>query len=183
MLSRRAALLVLVLGFTSVARAEDAGFFPKGTWTVTGYSAYTKNFINDQAKIVSGTVGVGYYFFDNISLNAEMSGYHNEQVGPDANIANFEAVIRQHLWHSGRFSLYIDGGAGLAYASHRTPFYGTYYNYILEFGVGATFQIYENVHLMGGVRYFHLSNADLEGPLHNPGINATQGYLGLMFKF
>jgi len=164
-------------------RAEDAGYFPKGTWTVTTYGSYTKNFINDEAKLASGTVGVGYYLFDNISLNAELSGYHNFQVGPDANISNFEALIRHHLWHSGRFSWFIDGGAGLSYADHRTPYYGTYYNYILEVGTGATFQIYENVHLMGGVRYFHVSNADLEGPLHNPGINATQGYIGLLIKF
>src|SRR5690349_13983614 len=133
MLNRCGMFLLVILGCCASAPAQDGGFFQKGTWTLTGYGAYTKNFINDEAKLASGTVGVGYYLFDNFSLNAEMSGYHNEQSGPDANIAAFEAVIRHHLWHSGRFSFYIDGGAGVSYASHRTPYYGTYYNYILEF--------------------------------------------------
>ena len=175
---------VLLVGvLASPLRAEDVSNFPKGTWTLTTYGAFSRSFVGEQAKIGSGTIGFGYYPFDNFSINAELSGYHNEQDGPDANIANFEALIRHHLWHSGRVSWFIDGGAGLSYADHRTPSYGTYYNYILELGTGATFQIHDNIYLLGGIRYFHLSNAELEGPLHNPGINAGQAYIGLLLKF
>lgn len=174
------AILLLV---APLARADDPGNFPKGTWTLTAYGAFAHSFTEEEAKLASGTVGVGYYVLDNFSLNAELSGYHNTQEGPNANIANFEGLIRHHLLHSGRFSLYLDGGAGLSIADHRTPYYGTYYNYILEFGTGATFQVYDNINLMGGMRYVHLSNADLEGKYHNPGINSAQIYVGLLFKF
>ena len=173
----------LLAAFDGVARAEDAGFFEKGTWTATAYGSYVKSFTGEEAKMGSGQIGGGYYLLDNFSINAELGGFYNSQWGPDARITEGDLLLRHHLFHSGRFSLFIDGVAGISYADHRTPAIGTYYNYILEFGVGSTFQLYENVHLIGGVRYFHLSNAYLEGPDRNPSINATQGYVGLLFKF
>ena len=36
---------------------------------------------------------------------------------------------------------------------------------------------------MAGVRYFHLSNAHLEGPRRNPSINGLEGFLGVMWTF
>lgn len=173
-----------LLFFSHAAAAQDSRHsVPEGTWAVTTYGSYTKNFIGEKAKIGAGTLGVGYYFTDNIALNAEVSYYHNHQFGPDADIAAIDLLLRHHLLHTGRFSLFLDVGGGVSYSDHRTPWFGTYYNYVLETGVGATFQLWDNVSLIGGARYFHLSNAYLEGPNHNPSINGTQGYLGLMFKF
>jgi hypothetical protein len=173
-------MMLLVM---AAARADEPGEFSKGTWTVTGYGSYTQSFYGERARIGAGTIGGGYYILDNFSINAELSGYYNAQHGPDAIIAGADLLIRHPLYNSGRFSLFIDGGAAITYANNRTPYYGTYYNYILETGLGATFQIYENVHLIGGARYFHLSNAHLEGPAHNPSINGLQGYLGVLFTF
>ena len=76
----------------------------------------------------------------------------------------------------------IVGGA-VSIADTRTPPNGTYYNYMEETGVGSTFQIKDDLHLIGGLRYYHLSNARLEGPVHNPSINGLQGYIGLMLRF
>jgi len=172
-----------IFAATSVARADDGGYFPAGTWTFTGYGSYIRNFTGERAVIGAGTVGVGYYLVDNFALNAELSGYHNDQHGPDADIFAGDLLIRHHLFHSGRFSFFLDGVAGVAYADHRTPYYGTYFNFILEGGAGVTFELFDNIDLIAGVRYFHLSNAHLEGPDHNPSINGTQGYIGLMVKF
>ena len=166
-----------------VARADDPGDFTKGTWVVDAYGSYTGSFFGEKAQIGAGTLGVGYYLFDHIALNAEFSGYHNSQHGPDSDIVAADVLLRHHIIQSGRFSLFLDAGAGISYADHRTPYYGTYYNYILETGVGATFQLHDNLHLIGGVRYLHLSNAELEGPEHNPSINGVQGYVGLLLKF
>ena len=35
---------------------------------------------------------------------------------------------------------------------------------------------------MGGARYFHLSNAQIDGPLRNPSVNGIEGYFGLMWN-
>ena len=182
---RTCPILVCVMAFfwPGFAAAQDRDSFREGTWAVTAYGSYTKNFIGEKAKIGAGTVGVGYYFTDNIALNAELGYYHNHQYGPDADIAAIDLLLRHHVLHSGRFSLFLDVGGGVSYSDHRTPWFGTYYNYVLETGVGATFRVRDNVSLIGGARYFHLSNASLEGRDHNPSINGTQGYVGLMFKF
>ena len=172
-----------VLALSGIARAEDPGFFTRGTWVATTTGSYVKSFTGEEAKMGSGQIGFGYYLLDNFSLNAEVGGFYDSQAVQNSVITEGDLLLRHHLWHSGRFSLFIDGTAGISYANHRTPAIGTYYNYILEFGVGSTFQLCDNLHLIGGVRYFHLSNAYLEGPDRNPSINGTQGFIGLMFKF
>jgi hypothetical protein len=48
--------------------------------------------------------------------------------------------------------------------------------------VGATYQLRDNLYLFGGARYFHLSNAALEGPERNPSINGIEGYFGVMLR-
>lgn len=180
---RRFGLVAVLFLCASSLNAEDAGFFPKGTWTASAYGSYGKNFTGETAVLGSGTIGGGYYFVDNMSINAELSGYANNQYGPDAVITAGDLLLRHHVFHSGRFSLFLDGSAGVSYANHATPWYGTNFNFILQAGVGTTFQLWDNVHLLTGIRYWHLSNAHKEGPAHNPSINAMQIYMGLLFKF
>jgi hypothetical protein len=180
------ALLVLICARTGLAQTRPAwepANFPEGTASFTTYGAFTRNFTGPRAVMGSGTVGIGYYVWDNVSLNAEFSGFHNDQAGPDANIYALNALLRQHLFHRGRFSLFVDAGGAVSIADTRTPPNGTYYNYMEETGIGSTYQIKDSLHLIGGIRYYHLSNARLEGPVHNPSINGLQGYVGLMLRF
>lgn len=184
MMARMWAAVGLACLISATAKAGDPGDFPRGTWTATAYGTYIKSFTGQEARMGSGAFGVGYYLFDNISLNAEFSGYYDVQPGPDSRIFSGDLLLRNHLYHYQRFSLFLDGVAAITYADRRTPYpLGTHYNYIIEPGIGATYQLHDNLHLIGGVRYFHLSNAHLEGPIRNPSINATQAYIGLMWKF
>jgi len=172
-----------IVASASVARADDSpSFFPKGTKSLTAYGSYLKSFDGQEAKMGDSTFGVGYYIFDNFSLNLEAAGYYDNQPVRNTVITAGDLMIRHHLFHSGRFSFFGEGVVGITYADHRAPASGTYYNYMVEPGLGATFQLHDNLNLMGGVRYFHLSNARLEGPDRNPSINATQVYIGLLLK-
>ena len=180
------ALLVVFLAGTATAQTRAAwepANFPKGTFTATSYGTFTRNLTGPKAIMESGTVGIGYYIFDNVSLNTEFSAYHNSQDGRDATISALNLLLRQHLLHEGRFSLFVDVGASVSIADAPTPPMGTYYNYMEMTGVGSTWALTDNLHLIGGVRYFHLSNARLKGPVHNPSINGMQGYVGLMYRF
>jgi hypothetical protein len=179
-------MLILLATGKSLAQTRPAwepANFPKGTLSATSYGAFTRNIGDSKAVMESGTVGIGYYIFDNVSLNAEFSAFHVSQDGPDATISALNLVLRQHLFHRGRFSFFIDAGGSVSIADARTPPAGTYYNYMEVTGIGSTFQLKDNLHLIGGVRYYHLSNARLEGPTRNPSINGMQGYLGLMLRF
>jgi hypothetical protein len=180
---RRALPAILCLAVLPLAsRADEPGIARGGNWTLASYGAYSHSFTGERASIGSGTIGIGYYPWNDFSLNAELGYYRNDQKGPDANIAAADLLIRHHILDRGRFSVFLDAGASISCADQRTPYYGTYFNFMEEAGLGATFQLKDNLHLLGGVRYFHLSNARLNGPLHNPSINASQFYLGVMIK-
>jgi len=164
------------------ARADEPGISRQGNWTLATYGAYSRSFTGERERIGSGTVGIGYYFRNDLSLNAELGYYRNDQHGPEANVAAADILLRHHLLDRGRFSLFLDAGGAVSYADQRTPYYGTYFNFMEEAGVGSTFQLKDNLHLLGGVRFYHLSNARLDGPEHNPSINAYQFYLGVIIK-
>jgi hypothetical protein len=177
-----------VLLSATFARAEEPAvppitLFPKGTVVYTAEADYAHSFDLSPARLESGRVGAGYYFFDNFALNAELGGYSVQQPGPDSLISEFDIKLRHHIYNSGRFSLYLDAGGGVAYATAPTPAGGTYYNYTIQTGPGVAWELSDHLFLMGGVRYWHLSNARLEGPVRNPSINAIEGYVGVMFKY
>lgn len=182
-MTRASVTFLFLLACGAQSLGADEALFPQGSWSATAYGSYTHNFSGERAKMGAGTVGIGYYIFDNVALNAELSGYYNDQSGPDDTIFATDLLLRHHALQRGRFSLFLDVGGGLTYADYRSPPGGTYFNFMEETGVGATFQVRPNLHLIGGVRFFHMSNARLEGPARNPSINATQGYVGLMLRF
>ena len=60
---------------------------------------------------------------------------------------------------------------------------GTPFNFTTVAGAGIAYRLNGSTDLPTGVRYFHLSNARLEGPERNPSINGITGYLGMIYKF
>src|SRR5579884_1646646 len=103
--------------------------FSRGSLAFTTEAAYAHYFNGSPARIESGSVGLGYYFLDNISLNLEAAGFSVQQPGPDSVISGLDLLLRHHLFTSGRFSFYIDVGGGVSYATAPTPYYGTYFNF------------------------------------------------------
>ena len=61
------------------------------------------------------------------------------------------------------------------------PEEGTRFNFIEQFGMGLTRDVGGRTHLLIGVRYYHLSNAGIEGQERNPSNNGVVAYLGLLF--
>jgi hypothetical protein len=175
--------MILISG---LARADDAVHpvtaFARGTFVLTLEADYAHSFQLSRAKIEAGSVGLGYYVFDNFSLNVDFVGYAVEQSGPDSVIAGGDLGLRHHVLTSGPFSLYIDAAGGVCYATARTPAGGTNFNFTVQTGPGVSYRIRENVYLMGGMRYWHLSNGRREGPARNPSINALEGYVGVMIQ-
>jgi hypothetical protein len=159
-----------------------ASNFPAGTVTLTSTGSYAHNFDGERVKIGTANVGAGYYIFNNFGVNFEAGYQRHNQGGPDADVMMLDLLLRHHLLHWRRFSFFVDFGVGVSYANARTPHDGTYFNFMEEAGLGTTIQIKDHLHFLGGVRFFHMSNARINGPEHNPSINATQVYAGIMFK-
>ena len=50
-------------------------------------------------------------------------------------------------------------------------------------GPGLTYRLDDNTYLMGGARYFHVSNGNQFGRINNPSYDGVQYYVGVMFAF
>jgi hypothetical protein len=173
------------------SRAQDPGsatapvLFPKGTWTIEATGAYAWEFYpQDHVDMASGVFGVGYYLRDNFAISLLAPVYWvRQRDSDDAFMYGLNLSLRYHFYQHERFTLFGDLIGGLAQANHNVPPGGSYFNFTLQGGVGATFKIVDHVHLQGGVRIFHLSNAATHGISRNPDLNAVQGYAGFIFSF
>src|SRR5262245_50786418 len=158
------------------ASAPVPQMFPRGSFTLTSDVAYTRTF-DDEANIAALQLGVNYFVFDNISVGAELTGYgvFMDDDGDDTTAAAIQLglVARHHFLRWDRFSLFADGSFGPFEASDDVPASGTRFNYVTRAGLGLTYQLDDRVYLFGGARYFHLSNARLEGIEHNPQMNGV----------
>ena len=170
------------LGWSTTAQGQVSSVFPAGTVTLTSTGSYAHSFDTQRVAIGTYNVGVGYYIFKDFGLNLEAGYQRHDQRGPNADVTMLDLLLRHHLLHWGRASFFVDFGVGVSYATERTPHTGTYFNFMEEAGLGTTVQIKDHLHFLGGVRFFHMSNARIDGPEHNPSLNAWQVYAGIMFK-
>ena len=158
--------------------------FDQGSWTFQTYAGYLNDLGPQDTEGGFGTVGVGYYVWDNVSLSAEFSGYFLAQPGDhDTGAAGGGVTLRHHLYNHGRSSYFVDVAFSAVQASEPVPEDGTSFNFITQAGVGVAHGLSGGTHLLLGVRFTHLSNADRDGDDRNPSINGVSAYAGVLFAF
>jgi hypothetical protein len=186
---------ILFVTFSSFAVAGEASDdfrldvapakpFARGTKTLEFEGSYTSPIRFSEEEFVTGTVGVGYYLFDNHSVTLLAQGFHVSQFGgEDAEAGAVIVLGRSILCTADRFSFYIDGGGGYSWANNSVPVGGTKYNFTARAGLGVAWRLADDPSLLGGARYFHLSNAQAHGKEKNPSYDGVEYYVGLMFTF
>jgi len=149
----------------------DAG---QDRWYVQGAGATT--FENEFGMVGAG---LSHFFINGHSVNLELNGMAFSQTGEDAVGANLALIMRWHFVREQNWSIYIDGGAGLLGTTNDVPSTGSSFNFTPQAGGGATVRLSDDRHLMMGLRWHHISNAELyEG---NPGRDSIMGYVGVNF--
>jgi hypothetical protein len=184
-------IMILLWPAISLCAADNAttdpqtpAAFPKGTWDLEAAGSFAWEFYPyDHEKIATGSIGVGYYLSDNVAATLTVPVSHVRQLTHDATMAGLDLTLRDHFFQRDRFTLYADLSGGLAQADQIVPPGGTYFNFTAQIGLGATWRLSDQLYLIGGVHYFHLSNAAIRGINHNPDLNAYQPYLGVMVRF
>ncbi len=172
----------LTLAVSPATPHHDA--FTRDSWTLQLDGSYVSE--QGGSNDIHGeqiNAGASYYLLDRVAVVGELSGYHFNADNASYNDAyggGFDLLLRWHFLQIDRFTLYADAGAGAVQFDQRFPPEGTHFNFALRAGLGATYRLTDNLHLMGGSRFFHVSNADLEGSDHNPGLDSFEFYLGLM---
>jgi hypothetical protein len=186
---------ILCVTFESFARADDgadtfrldvvpAKPFAQGTKTLEFEGSYTTPIRFSVEEFATASIGVGYYVFDNHSVTLFAQGFHVNQAFGNSTEAGAVFVLgRSILYTADKFSFYIDGGGGYSWANSAVPIGGTTYNFNARAGLGLGYRIADDTYLMGGARYFHLSNGHIHGSEKNPSIDGVEYYVGMMFAF
>lgn len=147
-----------------------------------GYGVSVKD---SDDTLFSGGVGVSHFIADDLALAFELNGlwFRQEDLGEDEDVAgaNFNVLFQWHFVNRRDWSLFLEGGAGVLVSTGDVPANGSSFNFTPQLGVGATFALSRDVRLLGGVRWHHVSNANLFDD--NPGRDSIMGYVGVELPF
>ncbi len=132
--------------------------------------------------------GVSYFIIDNLSVDLELNGVYFNQNGSDAPGVNFTMLFRWHFFAREKWSIYLDIGAGLMKTTSivpgRTPdepVGGSSFNFTPQAGGGFTLAVDDQARLFCGIRFYHVSNAQIFE--NNPGRDHVYLYAGVSFPF
>ena len=130
-----------------------------------------------------GGMGVSYFMADDLSIDVELNFGYYRSMGDDALGANFNLLFRWHFWRADdrSWTVYIDGGAGMLFATDEVPRGGSNFNFTPQGGLGASWDIGDNRRLLVGARWHHISNARLYDT--NPGQDHAMLYVMLAWPF
>lgn len=137
---------------------------------------------DDDGFAAFGLAGAGItdFFAHGHSINLELNKLKFIQPGDDAVGLNLGLILRWHFVREETWSLYVDGGAGFLVTNEDVPADGgSQFNFTPQVGGGATFRMRNQEHLMVGLRWHHISNAELYQP--NPGRDSILLYVGYMW--
>lgn len=123
-----------------------------------------------------------HFLVDRFSLvfDLELSGLV-QQDAPTAAIVGGGMLLRWHFLAGEDWTVFADAGCGINYASTDVPPGTNRIKFSPQAGVGATLAIDDPVRLIGGIRWYHLSNARVGDT--NDGFDAVMGYLGVSIGF
>jgi hypothetical protein len=98
-----------------------------------------------------------------------------------AEAAGGSFVLKYNFHSFGRWMPFWDAGAGMIWTNlaPRIPEQSTQFEFVLETGPGVHYFVTDRITWTMGVRYHHISNADLGE--RNTGINGARPYVGLSF--
>src|SRR3954469_7854575 len=164
---------ILILCLAPVTRAAETATatataaeerFPKDTWGLDLTGSYVTPVRFSENRFYNSTLTLEHYLADRFSLGVQLEGYYTEQPsGDDTVLGGIGLTLRYHFYESGRFSLFGDAAGSATMAEDEVPDDGTHFNWTGKLGVGGTWQLDDHTFLIGGARYFHLSNGQIHG--------------------
>lgn len=160
--------------------SENAPFGAAGSWRWFLQGGGGTAFDDGNQALFGG--GVSWFFIENLSFDMELNGvYYDNEGGTDSWAVGPTLIFRWHFLARERWSIYVDGGAGFQYATNPTPPDGARFAFTPQVGGGVSFEVAHNVRMLIGVRWRHVSNADLYP--QNTGLDSIFAYAQVSFPF
>ena len=129
-------------------------------------------------------ISVSYYVADNLAMTyGGIVGYANVKRERGGMLGGPELGVRWHVAHGKRWSTYLEGLVGEVVQQNPLTPDTLRFNFDLQPGVGATYRLNNTLLYQGGLRWHHLSNAQVRGRAHNFGYDGPMLYFGLAQSF
>ena len=154
--------------------------FPQGTNDFTTEFRYVVG-VERGEDLPALSLGYDYYFINNLSLGAELTGYGFFKDGDDTGGVALGARLRHHLIAGENASFFLSVAFTPFYGLDDVPADGTRLNFVSRAGVGGTLRLSDNCFLIGTLDFWHLSNGRVVGD-SNPAINGIQAGVGIGFR-
>ena len=161
-------------------KEENPSFGEKGykTWYFQGAAATTlDNNEPDPRRFGFVGVGISEFLFNRHSINLEFNTIYFDQPGENAVGFNLNLLGRWHFIKKENWTTYIDGGAGVMGTTNDVPRQAAGFNFTPQVGGGFSLKLKEDRFLLFGLRWHHISHAELFG--RNPGRDSILGYVRL----
>ena len=162
-------------------------FGEKGSWrwSVVGGGAAEFEESQNRFGLVGG--GLSYFIIENLSLELGLNLLYFDQTD-DAWGANFTLLGRWHFLTDDRWTIYVDGGAGVMGTTDRVPSPdfreprgGGNFTFTPQAGVGFSHELDNDARFLLGVRWHHISNARIRDS--NPPRDSFFIYAEVSFPF
>jgi hypothetical protein len=156
-----------------------AAFGSKDSWRWQLTMSWMGN-ANDINQL-EGEWSASWFFMQNVSMDFGLSGDAFMQPGDNAGGGGASLMFRWHFLARETWSVFADAGCGMLFTNEPVPSDGGRVNFTPRAGMGGTYALSDTVRLIGGVRWYHISNANTGES--NPGWNSLQVYGGVSLPF
>ncbi|MFO0861987.1 MAG: acyloxyacyl hydrolase [Phycisphaerales bacterium] len=166
---------------TEAAAHKPFGSSGNSLVTFGGGVAYSSN-EGDTATDSNLYVAWNYFLATDIEFSLEAGLWYFNQTGPNQWGGSGTLAFRWHFVNKQTWSLFLEAGVGLLGASGEVPTGGTSFDFMPRAGGGFTYEITPGgPRLQAGVRWYHVSNARIDGDSNNPARDGVMGFVGIMF--
>jgi len=175
----------VLLAGCAASPTSDAGDRERGRYGVRLFGVGLDGVARHDG-LYGGGLGFDAFLDDHISLGFEVAGYEarqDEQI-PDRTATSAAVFGRYWIEPRSAPAFYVEVGSGGIVLKERFPTRrGTRFNFITQVGTGMRVELSDDLGLLLGVRYAHVSNADLKGDERNPGFDGLGGMVGIALRF
>jgi hypothetical protein len=170
----------------STAAAVPADPLARHGWhldlTVHG-AVEVANYNGNHEEMLGEFAGFTYGIREGLAVRVATPLYYVWQRGTDGYLFGLTGGLRGRLMKKPRWSAFWEFEIGVSEADTYVPPRGTRFNYLAIGGGGVTVRIRPGLHLLGGLRFVHVSNNGLAGRSRNPDIEALGPTIGLLYGF
>lgn len=176
-------LIVIGAVFTCISLARGAANDSVGQTddvTVGGFVAVT--FGDNDGTLTTLHGNVEWFAATNLALAIQPFGGNIDGETDDVGVVGFDLLLKWYPVHGKNWAFYIEGGAGAQYTFPRSfPDGGSHFNFRPQAGIGGLIHLTDRLDMLGGARYIHMSNANVNEP--NEGYDGILMYLGASLHF